>query len=117
MRCAIRLVSLSAVLLAAAPAVAQPGVQAPTETKETRQGRALAVRVCSICHGIRLGEASAAAGAPNFYAVAMTPGMSALALRVALQRPHHSMPNLALTNDELRGITAYILGLRPPSQQ
>ena len=117
MRCAIRLLSLSALLLAAASALAQPGVQAPTETKETRQGRALAVRVCSICHGIRLGQASVAAGAPNFYTVAMTPGMTALALRVALQRPHHSMPDLALTNDELRNVTAYILSLRPRSQQ
>jgi len=117
MQRAVRLASVLALLLAAAPALAQPSAQAPTETNEVRQGRALAVRVCSICHGIRLGQPSTAAGAPNFYTVAMTPGMTALALRVALQRPHHSMPDLALTNDELRNVTAYILSLRPRSRQ
>ena len=81
-------------------------------TFEARQGRAFAQRVCSGCHGIVLGASSLAAGAPNFYAIARTPGMSSLALRVALETPHHSMPNLMLTADELSNITAYIMGLR-----
>ena len=90
---------------------------AAQEAKDVRQGRALAVRVCAICHGIRPGEASTAAGAPNFYTVAMTPGMTPLALRVALQTPHHSMPNLALTNDEMTEVTAYIFSLQPPEKR
>jgi len=79
---------------------------------EARQGRAFAQRICSGCHGIVLGAPSPVAGAPNFYTVASTPGMSSLALRVALETPHHSMPNLMLTPDELRDITAYIMSLR-----
>jgi mono/diheme cytochrome c family protein len=79
---------------------------------EARQGRAFAQRVCSGCHGIELDAPALAAGAPNFYAIARTPGMSSLALRVALETPHHSMPNLMLTADELRDITAYIMSLR-----
>src|SRR5581483_12062574 len=87
------------------------------EARDVRQGRALAVRVCSICHGVRPGEVSTTAGAPNFYSVAVTPGMWPLAMRVGLQTPHHSMPNLALTNDELTDVTAYILSLRPPENR
>jgi mono/diheme cytochrome c family protein len=79
---------------------------------EARQGRAFAQHVCSGCHGVVPGAASAVAGAPNFYAIANTPGMSPLALRVALQTPHRSMPNLMLTTDELRDVTAYIMSLR-----
>ena len=48
----------------------------------------------------------------NFYTVAGTPGMSPLALRVALETPHHSMPNLMLTANELRNVTAYIMSLQ-----
>jgi len=80
---------------------------------EARQGRAFAQRVCATCHGIVLGATSPVAGAPNFYTIASTPGMSELALRVALQTPHHSMPNLMLTADEMRDVTAYIMSQRP----
>jgi mono/diheme cytochrome c family protein len=80
---------------------------------EVRQGRAFAQRICATCHGIVLGAPSPVAGAPNFYTLASTPGMSELALRVALQTPHHSMPNLMLTADEMRDVTAYIMSLRP----
>ena len=79
---------------------------------EARQGRAFAQRMCSECHGIVPGATSSVAGAPNFYAVANTPGMSPLALRVALETPHPSMPNVMLTNEELRDIIAYIMSLR-----
>ena len=83
------------------------------ESLQVRQGRAFAQRICATCHGVVLGALSPAAGAPNFYTLASTPGMSELALRVALQTPHHSMPNLMLTADEMRDVTAYIISLRP----
>jgi mono/diheme cytochrome c family protein len=83
------------------------------DSLEVRQGRAFAQRICATCHGVVLGAPSPAAGAPNFYTLATTPGMSELALRVALQTPHHSMPNLMLTADEMRDVTAYIMSLRP----
>jgi len=83
------------------------------DSAEVRQGHAFAQRICATCHGIVLGAPSPVAGAPNFYTLASTPGMSELALRVALQTPHHSMPNLMLTADEMRDVTAYIMSLRP----
>jgi len=98
-------------LLALAILVGSQSAQAQ-ETFEARQGRAFAQRICSGCHGVVQGAPSGTAGAPNFYTIASTPGMSSLALRVALETPHHSMPNLMLTPDELRDITAYIMSLR-----
>jgi cytochrome c len=95
-------------LLAAQPARTEEAIEA-------RQGRALAQRECAPCHGVVPGAPSPAAGAPNFTTVAMAPGMSPIALRVALQTPHHSMPNLMLSPDEMRDITAYIMSLRPPN--
>ena len=83
------------------------------DAKDIRDGQAFARRICATCHGIQLGEPSTAAGAPNFHTIAATPGMSALALRVALQTPHHSMPNFSFSPDEMRTVTAYILSLSP----
>jgi mono/diheme cytochrome c family protein len=97
--------AMLAVVLGDQPAHAQ-------DSFEARQGRAFAQRECSGCHGVVPGAASAVAGAPNFHAIANTPGMSPLALRVALETPHRSMPNLMLTTDELRDVTAYIMSLR-----
>ena len=82
------------------------------DSLEARQGLSLARRICSGCHGIVLGAPSPVAGAPNFHSIASTPGMSPLALRVMLETPHHSMPNLVLTTDELRDIAAYVMSLR-----
>ena len=106
----VRLAALATLLLAALPVRAQ---DAPAESKDVREGRVFAQRVCAICHGIQLGQVSTAAGAPNFYSIATTPGISPLALRVALETPHHSMPNFTFTEDERRTVIAYILSLRP----
>ena len=84
------------------------------DTLDARQGRTFAQRVCAGCHGIVPGAPSAIAGAPNFYTVASTPGMTELALRVALETPHRSMPNLMLTVDEKRDVIAFIMSLRAP---
>lgn len=81
------------------------------DTIQARQGQAFAQRTCATCHGIVPGSPSPVAGAPNFHTIAATPGMSPLAMRVALETPHHSMPNLQLSADELRDVTAYIMSL------
>jgi mono/diheme cytochrome c family protein len=79
---------------------------------QARQGRGFAQRICASCHGIVPGAPSPVAGAPNFDAIAATSGMSPLALRVALDTPHHSMPNLMLSPTELSDVTAYIMSLQ-----
>lgn len=113
MRRAIGL-GLATLIFAAVPVCAQ---DAEPDTKDVRQGRVFAERVCAVCHGIQPGQPSAAAGAPNFQTVAMTPGMSPLALRVVLETPHHSMPNFPFSDEERRTVIAYILSLRPPEKR
>jgi mono/diheme cytochrome c family protein len=106
MKHAVRLTVLAMLLLAAGPLCAQ-------EAKDVRQGRAFAQRVCAACHAIGPGPVtSPVAAAPTFPAIAATPGMSRIALRVALESTHRTMPNLALTGEEMRGTIAYILSLR-----
>jgi mono/diheme cytochrome c family protein len=106
---AISLAVVAALLFSVAPLGAQ---ETRREPKDVRDGRAFAQRVCAVCHGIRPGEISAVAGAPNFAVIANTPGMSPVALRVALERTHREMPNFAFTADEIRIVRAYILSLQ-----
>ena len=106
MKHAVRLTMLAMFLLDAGPLCAQ-------EAKDVRQGRAFAHRVCAACHATGPGPAaSPVAAAPTFPAIAATPGMSRIALRVALESTHRTMPNLALTGEEMKATMAYILSLR-----
>ena len=102
----LHLTMLGVLLLATQPLGAQ-------EARDVAQGREFAQRVCAVCHAIRPGAAvSPVVTAPTFAAIAASPGMSPIALRVALQSTHRTMPNLALTGPELDDVIAYILSLR-----
>ena len=79
---------------------------------DPRNGRALALQVCAVCHGVDKSLTSPNAAAPAFAVVASTRGMSARALTVALQTSHRTMPNLVLGDDETRNVIAYILSLK-----
>jgi hypothetical protein len=50
--------------------------------------------------------------APAFRDIAVTPGMTAMALSVALNTSHRIMPNIVLAPDEQADIMAYILSLK-----
>jgi mono/diheme cytochrome c family protein len=96
---------LAGIVAMALPAAAQDA--------QVRAGRLTAAANCAECHGIHGGQLkSPAAGAPSFERIANTPGMTPLALQVALQTSHRTMPNVMLEPDELRGIVSYILTLR-----
>jgi mono/diheme cytochrome c family protein len=78
-----------------------------------RDGKAIAEQVCSECHAVGRGRRpSPNAEAPPFAAVAETPGMTPIALTVALRTSHRNMPNIILSDDELRGVVAYIMSLQ-----
>jgi len=81
---------------------------------DIRQGRRLALEICASCHGVGASETlSPDAAAPSFRAIAHTSGMTAAALTVWLTaHPHHRMPNLILTVEQVRDVSAYILSLR-----
>lgn len=94
-----------------ATSVGSVSVLAQDQTPVQR-GRAVAERRCATCHAVRPGEtASPNAAAASFTRVAMTPGMTELALQAMLQTSHRTMPNLILDVDEMREVIAYILSL------
>lgn len=75
-------------------------------------GKAYAEDVCAACHAVRAGETSSPVfEATPFQNVADTPGMTELALSVWLQSSHPTMPNIVLSQDEMRNVTAYIRSL------
>lgn len=76
-------------------------------------GRAIARGICATCHGTRTGEIdSPNPYAPSFENIANTPGMTAAALRVALNSSHRTMPNIILDPAQQRDLVAYILTLK-----
>ena len=79
---------------------------------DIRQGRRLALDICASCHAVRASETlSPDAAAPSFRAIAHTPGMTAAGLAHGLP-PHHSMPYLILSGQQVRDVSAYILSLQ-----
>jgi len=101
---------LAAVMLLAgiwlAPAAAQ-------NIGDPRLGQTLARDVCAACHGVNAGAAgSPVPEAPTFETIARSPGMSEIALNVALHTLHRSMPNIVLSAPEVRNVIAYILSLK-----
>jgi mono/diheme cytochrome c family protein len=77
------------------------------------QGLAIARERCAGCHLIvKESSRSINEKAPTFTRIANIPGMTAAALRAALNTSHSTMPNLAIKDDDADSIIAYILSLR-----
>jgi mono/diheme cytochrome c family protein len=99
-------------MLAAAGLLAFAGSAAAQEA-DVEAGEAYAEHVCAGCHAVLANEEfSRLSEAPTFQAVADTPGMTELALTVWLQSSHPTMPNVILTQDEMRNVVAYIRSLK-----
>jgi len=81
---------------------------------DVKQGRQLALDVCASCHAVRAGATqSPLATAPSFEEIAHTPGMTEAALAVWLTaQSHPTMPNLILSPQQVRNVSAYLLSLR-----
>jgi mono/diheme cytochrome c family protein len=96
----------SAFLIAAGPgALAQ-------QAGDALAGATLARQVCAVCHALPNESRSPRADAPTFPVIARTPGLTALALTVALQSSHRKMPDLVLSQQEINDVSAFILSLR-----
>ncbi|MGA7005200.1 MAG: cytochrome c [Pseudolabrys sp.] len=77
------------------------------------QGAAIARERCAECHlTVEENGRSTNEKAPTFARIANTPGMTAAALRAALNTSHRTMPNLVIKDDDADSIIAYILSLR-----
>jgi mono/diheme cytochrome c family protein len=77
------------------------------------QGSAIARERCAECHlTVKENGRSTNEKAPTFARIANTPGMTAAALRAALNTSHSTMPNLVIKDDDADSLIAYILSLR-----
>jgi len=77
------------------------------------RGRVLAEQRCSQCHGVKRGEKSPDVDAPSFTDISAEPSITEYMLRVFLQTPHPTMPNLIINPDEMDDIVSYIVSLKP----
>lgn len=94
--------------------VAQQRIAAlPSETGNVGEGHKLAENVCAQCHAVEgANRHSPNPRAPSFPDIVASPGLTATAIRVWLQTPHPTMPNLMLNNEEKDSIVAYLLSLK-----
>jgi mono/diheme cytochrome c family protein len=80
-------------------------------------GRRLSETWCTNCHIVSSAQSQAAStGAPSFRAIAAQKAVTPMALSAFLQTPHHRMPDLHLSREEIDDVSAYILSLRTPSK-
>ena len=81
---------------------------------DVQQGRQFALDVCASCHAVRAGATqSPLATAPSFEEIAHMPGMTTAALAFWLMaQSHPTMPNLILSPQQVRNVSAYVLSLR-----
>jgi mono/diheme cytochrome c family protein len=89
------------------------GVADAQETALVETGAIIARGSCASCHAIGAGpDKNAMSAAPSFADIAAMPPITELAIKVFLQTPHSSMPNIMLAQAEINALAAYILSLR-----
>ena len=105
----MRIVVLASVFAASAHAA-----NAEDTPGNPEAGRLYVRQVCSPCHAVTAKQTAQRriVIAPDFQAIANTPGMTATALRAFFLTPHPKMPNLILTREQSADVIAYILSLR-----
>ncbi|MGA8292764.1 MAG: cytochrome C [Rhodoplanes sp.] len=89
------------------------GIAQAQQVGSAQDGLQFAREACAECHLVdkTVGE-SPNTDAPTFEAIAKTPGLTSMALAVALQTSHRAMPNIVVKSEDAQNITAYILSLR-----
>lgn len=103
--------SIRAFLVVTAIMVTAATAQA-AQIGSVEQGLAIARERCAGCHlTVKENGRSADEKAPTFARIANIPGMTAAALRSALNTSHSTMPNLVIKDDDADSIIAYILSL------
>lgn len=114
------IILFAAVLLASGPLVASSSAW-PDDANVIRAGRELAVKACGSCHVVATPPSpqhAAPLAGPSFEEIAKGSKAAPDALRVFLLSTHSSvshpgnMPRPALTEDQIRLISAYVSSLR-----
>ena len=104
---------MSNLILLASAILALAGNAGAQEMGVPAKGAQVARMVCAECHAVAPGDArSPNRNAPSFSTVAASGGMTSTALRVWLQTPHPTMPNIQLNAEDKSDVIAYILSLK-----
>ncbi|NBN65859.1 cytochrome C552 [Microvirga tunisiensis] len=77
-------------------------------------GGRLARQWCAACHVVAQNQDRAATiGVPSFFDIAANPDMTREKIETFLADPHPKMPDMGLSNPDIRDLAAYIVSLRP----
>lgn len=94
-----------------------------TPAASPEQGLKLAQTLCQNCHLLPGAETNntVTVGIPSLSGIANRPGQTGLAIEGTLIKPHAPMPDMKLSNQEIRDLIAFIDSLRtdrslPPLQ-
>ena len=85
----------------------------PVASGDAVEGKRFAEMECAGCHGVDRDGRSRNRAAPSFADIAASAGLTATAIRVWLQSPHATMPNLQLKDEDKDNVIAYLLSLKP----
>lgn len=89
---------------------ASPGDEvAAVDAAGPTPGRIYADAACASCHAVAAGQRqSPNPKAPTFETIANVPGMTPMALNVALHTSHKTMPNLIIEPRRIEDLSAYL---------
>jgi len=80
---------------------------------DAEKGKQYALEFCTGCHAVDPAQPlSPLPKAPRFEDVANTPGMTAITLTAWFQTSHPTMPNIVMTDAQMRNVIQYILSLK-----
>ena len=99
-----------AILLPAFAALALIGHSTTGFSANAQRGQQFVLRVCAVCHVVAVGQARSGLNAPSFRSIAESRQFQKKG-SAFLWETHQKMPNLALTQDELDDVAAYIKSL------
>jgi cytochrome c len=83
----------------------------PAETSAS-EGHRLAKAWCESCHAVESHVLEMPNEPPSFQAIANSPGITPLALKVFFRTSHKNMPNLVIGQDQADALANYILSLK-----
>lgn len=90
----------------------RPAGGATVAETSASEGHRLAKEWCESCHAIEPHMVGMPGLPPSFEAVANSPGITPLSLKVFFRTSHKDMPNIVITPGQADALASYILSLK-----